>query len=167
MDDPVKTIRAAMHGDIPALYALYSHIGKKDDGYFEHVLGQGTAIYLCYDGAAMAGFCLLNGTPRYSLYRRLNIPEIQDINVLPDYRRRGHASALIAHCENVARAKGCDSVGISVGLTKDYGAAQILYSKLGYLPDGNGVTYDRAPVQARRMYPLDDDLALMMMKDLG
>lgn len=160
-------IRAAGADDVPLLYGLYAHIGKKDDGYFEHVLMQGTEIFLCMDDAGRAaGFCLLNNAPRYALYRRLNIPEIQDINILPEYRRRGYATALIKWCEGLARARGCDMIGISVGLTHDYGPAQILYARLGYLPDGNGVTYDREPVDARRTYPLDDDLALMMVKAL-
>jgi hypothetical protein len=51
-----------------------------------------------------------------------------------------------------------------VGLSADYGAAQRLYHKLGYEPDGNGVTYDRAPVTPGQKYPLDDDLALMLVK---
>ena len=33
-------------------------------------------------------------------------------------------------------------VGIGVGLYPDYGSAQRLYIKRGYLPDGHGATYN-------------------------
>jgi hypothetical protein len=32
-------------------------------------------------------------------------------------------------------------VGLGVELCADYGPAQMLYIKKGYIPDGNGVTY--------------------------
>lgn len=159
-------IRQAGQEDIPLLYDLYKHIGKKDDGYFEFALKQGSSIYLSFEKSKATGFCLLNWAPRYSLYRKLGIPEIQDINVLPKYRRKGIATALIKWCEGVARSKDRELIGISVGLTKDYGPAQILYAKLGYTPDGNGVTYDRDGVVAGKAYPLDDNLSLMMIKPL-
>ena len=57
-------------------------------------------------------------------------------------------------------------MGIAVGVTKDYGPAQIMYSKMGYMPDGNGATYDRQGVQANMTYTLDDDFALMLVKPL-
>lgn len=159
-------IREAAAGDIPSLYALYHAIGKKDEGYFENALAHGTTILIACEEGTACGFCLLNWKPRYSLYRRLGLPEIQDLNVIPAHRRKGIATMLIKWCEGLGRAKGCDHIGISVGLTKDYGPAQILYARLGYLPDGNGITYDREPVLFAKPYPVDDDLALMMIKPL-
>ena len=47
-----------------------------------------------------------------------------------------------------------------------FGAAQRLYCKLGYIPDGNGVTYDREAVRAGDMRAVDDLLCLMMVKAL-
>ena len=158
-------IRKATADDVPALYDLYRHIGKKDDGYFEHALEQ-CDVMLAFREKTLCAFCLLNWQPRYSLYRKLGIPEIQDLNVLPHYRRKGIATMMIEECENLARSKSCELVGISVGLTKDYGPAQILYTKLGYMPDGNGVTYDREGIHAGRAYLVDDNLALMMTKTL-
>lgn len=158
-------IRKAGAEDVPALYDLYRHLGKHDDGYFEQALEQ-CDVLMAYSDEKLCGFCLLNWQPRYSLYRKLGIPEIQDLNVLERFRRKGIATLLIEEAEDIARAKKCELVGISVGLTKDYGAAQILYTKLGYVPDGNGVTYDRAGVHLGKSYPMDDNLALMMTKAL-
>lgn len=159
-------IREAGKDDLPLLHSLYDAIGKKDDGYFEHALAYGSSVLIAACEGRDCGFCLLNWRPRYSLYRKLEIPEIQDLNVLPDNRRKGIASSMIKWCEGMARSKGCTHMGISVGLGKDYGPAQILYVRMGYEPDGNGVTYDREAVAIGRAYPVDDDLALMMIKAL-
>ena len=51
-----------------------------------------------------------------------------------------------------------------MGLYKDYGPAQKLYSKLGYSPDGNGITYKGQPAIAGQSYVLDDDLILWLTK---
>lgn len=118
-------------------------------------------------GGKDAGYCVLNLTPKYAYFRAHDIPEIQDLNVLPPYRRRGVASALIAHCENLARRKGHRQMGIAVGLHGGFGAAQRLYVRLGYVPDGYGITHDRAIVPAGSFKPVDDHLCLMMVKGIG
>ena len=109
------------------------------------------------------GYCMLNWQPRYSLYKKLGIPEIQDLNVVPDARRQGVATALIAVCEKAVEA---EQIGVSVALSSAYGPAQRLYAALGYLPDGYGVTFDREPVLHGELRPVDDDLCLMLVKKL-
>lgn len=109
------------------------------------------------------GFAILNYEPRYDLYRRMGIPEIQDVFVLPEARRNGVAKALIRHCEQHVKA---DMVGISVPVSPQFGAAQRLYYQLGYEPDGNGVTYERVALNHGDMVKLDDGLCLMMLKSL-
>jgi len=109
------------------------------------------------------GFVVLNHQPKYSFYKRLGIPEIQDVFVLPDYRGQGIATALIQFCEKQIHG---DMVGISVPISPQFGQAQRLYYKLGYKPDGNGVTYEREQVIHNTMARVDDNLCLMMVKDL-
>lgn len=159
-------IREATKIDLPVLYEVYRSIGKKDDGYFEHVMTQSTIILVASLNGEDCGFCIYNMQPRYNMYRKLGIPEIQDLNVVSTARRNGVARALIKWCEGMARSKNCTQIGISVGLFKDYGPAQILYAKMGYIPDGNGVTYDREGVKPYSSYLVDDNLSLMMVKDL-
>ncbi len=100
------------------------------------------------------------------LYKKLDIPEIQDLNVASNYRQQGIATKMIESFENLARDQGAEYIGISVGLTKDYGPAQRLYNKLGYAPDGNGITYDRAAVSHGQRVLVNDDLCLMLLKEL-
>jgi ribosomal protein S18 acetylase RimI-like enzyme len=110
-----------------------------------------------------SAYAVLNSKPAYHLYQRLGIAEIQDIYVMPDYRRQGLASKLIHHCETQAEG---DMVGISVPVSPQFGAAQRLYHKLGYAPDGNGVTYERHAIEHNATVKLNDDLCLMLVKEL-
>lgn len=159
-------IREATTQDLPVLYRIYKVCGKQDDGYFENCLAENCSLLIAGLEGEDVAIGLLNWSPRYSLYKKLGIPEIQDLNVVPSHRRNGIATTMIKWCEGLARSKGKDMIGIGVGLTRDYGAAQILYTKLGYIPDGYGVTCDRETVTPHALYRMDDDLSLMMIKSL-
>ncbi len=111
-------------------------------------------------------YVLYTRTPRYKPFQRLNIPEIQDLNVHPDHRQQGLARAMLAKCEAKAKEEGCDMIGLGVGLSQRYGPAQRLYCQSGYLPDGAGLVYDGVPVALGEARPNDDDLCLMMVKAL-
>lgn len=123
-------------------------------------------IYIASDAVQDAGYVQLNLHPLYPPFRRLNIPEIQDLNVIPACRQQGIGTALVAHCEEVARQRGSADMGISVGLHARFGAAQRLYVRLGYIPDGAGAAYDEVPVIVGEMRPVDDMLTLKLVKTL-
>jgi len=160
-------IKLARFADLAALQGLGHSV---EAGYYEHCLEEQTQgkreILVATLGGRIAGYVFLNGNPRYQPFRRLGIPEIQDLFVSPDARRQGIGEALVQECEARARAKGCTQMGIAVGLHAGFGAAQRLYVRLGYVPDGAGVMYDRDAVRVGEMRPIDDDLTLMMIKDL-
>ena len=59
-----------------------------------------------------------------------------------------------------------DIAGNGVGLYPDYGSAQRLYIKRGYLLNGHGVTYSYEYAILGREYPLYDDLVLWFTKKL-
>ena len=164
-------IREATYKDLNALREISSQLRQeKDVDYFEHQFeraGEGKRVVLI---AAMndenAGYCILNWEPKYGYFRSQNIPEIQDLNVLPAFRQRGFATRMIEYCEKAAVKKGRKLMGISFGLHAAFGPAQRLYVKIGYVPDGFGVTYDRKQVSAGEFRPVDDHLCLMMVKNL-
>lgn len=166
------TIRLAGDKDTDLLEKMMAGTGRhKEAGYFtrcleEQAQGRREVCIAEGEGGDAAGYVMLNWRPQYALYRKLQIPEIQDLNVIPAARRQGVGRALIAHCESRAREKGCTQIGISVGLYAGFGPAQRLYAKLGYEPDGCGVTYDREYVSPGEIRPVDDNLALMMVKSL-
>lgn len=67
--------------------------------------------------------------------------------------------------KKLALKDGFGEVGIGVGLYQDYGAAQRLYFRLGYSPDGRGITYKCKSVTPGESYPVDD-LILWLRKKL-
>lgn len=162
--------RRASSPDCEGLYRLYQKMGKKEPGYFERCIEEQEAgrreILIANAEGTDIGYGMLNRQPQYSLYKRLGMPEIQDLNVIPEARRQGAGKALIGALEDIARGLGYKQIGISVGLHADYGPAQRLYVKLGYVPDGLGVTYDRVAVAVGEIRPVDDNLCLMMVRDL-
>ena len=61
-------------------------------------------------------------------------PEVHDVSVRSEHRRRGVASALIAAAERQTRAHGGDRLRIAVGVDNE--PAQALYRALGYVDAG-------------------------------
>ncbi len=143
---------------------------EKPAGYFHTALEQQAAgalrLLLALQAKEYLGHCKVVWQSDYGAFRAAGIPEIQDLNVRPDYRRRGIASQLLAQAE-AQIAERSQYAGIGFGLYADYGAAQRLYIKRGYLPDGRGAQYRGQPVEPGAAYPLDDDLVLYLIKRLG
>ncbi len=173
MTDLKFNIRRAEVNDLDALIAISeANRSRKDRDYWNLCAARLEAKELiallaeAKEGQAV-GYGFLNWHPKYRLYERLGIPEIQDLNVLEEFRRQGIARALIRMCEEAAIEKGHEDIGISFGLTKEFGSAQQLYIALGYVPDGYGVTYDREPVQSGQFRSIDDNLCLMLVKKLS
>jgi hypothetical protein len=81
----------------------------------------------------------------------------------------GVGSLILDTAEKEAATKS-QIIGIGVGLYAGedggYGAAQRLYVKRGYVPDGKGITYHDEPTIPGHSYPLDDDLILWLTKKL-
>jgi GNAT superfamily N-acetyltransferase len=63
------------------------------------------------------------------------LPEIQDVFVLPEQRRRGIATELTCAAEAEARIRGWDSISLSVSRDGNPQARR-LYEKLGYVDAG-------------------------------
>jgi len=161
------SIRTAVSSDIPALQALGN---AHEDQYFERCFAEQTEgkreILIAETDGQIAAYVMLNFNPRYQPFRRLGIPEIQDLFTASHARRQGIGEALVNACEDKARAHECTQIGIAVGLHAGFGAAQRIYVRKGYVPDGAGVMYDRDAVHMGDMRIIDDDLTLMLIKDL-
>lgn len=164
-------IWAAGRDDIEKLDILLAQDNqKREERYFETCLDlqdqKLREVLLIIHNGEICGFCHYNRNSKYQPFRSLKIPEIQDIYISKDCRRNGLATSMIEYCENKAREEGHDLIGLGVGLYADYGKAQKLYAKLGYQPDGCGIVYDRVAIEPGKSYSVDDDLCLMMIKEL-
>ena len=112
------------------------------------------------------GFGTLKFSSDYINFRLQNIPEINDILIAPSDRNKGFGQAIVHALELEAKKLGHVVIGLAVGLYKDYGSAQRLYAKMGYVPDGNGITYQNQLVVPGNAYPVDDDLLLWLTKKI-
>lgn len=112
-----------------------------------------------------AGYLTIKWQSDYAPFKKVNIPEVVDFNVLKKYQRLGIGTALMDEAENRIR-KIADFVGIGFGVIKDYGAAQILYVKRGYIPDGNGMTKNSKSLTYGDKVTVDDSLVFHLLKRL-
>ena len=153
---------------IPWATAGYEKMGwEVDEGYFESCLEEQQAgkqvVFVGHESTLYFGHLKLVWHSDYEHFRRNNIPEIKDLNVIPDMRRQGVASQLITRAETFATTK-CKATGISVGLHYWYGPAQQLYAKLGYVPDGHGIYFNNLLVEAEDSVIANDELVLRLVK---
>jgi GNAT superfamily N-acetyltransferase len=156
---------------IGSLHYSFSKVGwEKPVSLFEKYLeeqnsGAREVLVALFEGD-VAGYGTLVWESKYDFFKKRDIPEINDLNVLPNFRGKGIATLILNDFEKRVAKTTHSKVGIGFGLYKDYGAAQSLYIKRGYLPNKEGVTYNYQNVVPGRSYPIDDDLVLWFVKNL-
>lgn len=170
-DPPDLTeMRALQTLDAPVIAEAFAAVGwhKPAEQYVRYSDEQQAGSRDCWValvGGRIAGYVTLKWVSEAPGLAGCGTPEIQDLNVLPQFRRRGIGSRLLDCAEEAARSRG-SVVGIGVGLHPGYNAAQRLYVKRGYVPDGLGVTHNGRYVQEGEQVPFDDGLVLHLTKDL-
>ena len=98
-------IRILEETDPPSIAAAFTNMGwnKPENQYrryfHEQMAGTRTSFVGIIEGQ-FAGYVTVNWRPTYAGFADLNIPEIQDLNVLTKYRRKGIASRLLDRAEN-------------------------------------------------------------------
>lgn len=136
------------------------------DEYWQEQQKMERLVWLAFAEDSACGYVTLKWQSLYLPFQKKGIPEVVDLNVLPEFRSRGIGATLLDWAEEAARKREYPYIGLGVGLYKDYGHAQKLYVKKGYVPDGNGVTYNYLPARPGKSVPLDDDLILWFKKAL-
>ena len=170
-EDASLTIRDMEESDEQAFFDAYTAQGwHPEAGYYlmrirEAAEGKCTALTAVYEGVP-AGAVYLYRTAAAGPFKGKGIPEIVDFGVLQRFQRRGIGGHLMDVAERLA-GQHADSVCLGVGLCREYGSAQRMYVKRGYIPDGSGVWYrDVQCVQYETVCTIDDDLVLFMEKKL-
>jgi len=169
MTDDLR-LRSMNDVDPQALAEEFSRIGWiKPVTLFERYLAEQAAgtrsCWLAHLGAALTGYVTVNWKSTYAFFAEENIPEIQDLNVLPHFRRRGIGTALLDQAEAHVAVRS-NVAGLGVGHHSGYNDAHRLYAKRGYIPDGRGLTYKDRYLREGEQVSLDDDLLLHMLKRL-
>lgn len=137
---------------------------KKWDQYYKEQKTDIRIVCIVLEGFNIIGYGSLLFQSKYPYF--VGHPEIQDLWIFEEHRKKGIGARLIGCLEEHAKNREFKEVGLGVGLYKDYGSAQKLYAHLGYLPDGRGVTYQYQPTIPGKSYPLDDDLVIWLKKQL-
>lgn len=163
-------IRAFDDSDPATIASAFQRIGwkKAEAQYRRYLKEQAAGRRVCRVGVVdgrIAGYVTLNWQPTYPPFAQAGIPEIQDLNVLPEFQRQGIAMRLLNEVEVLAGERS-STVGIGVGLHPGYNAAQRLYGKRGYIPDGRGITYHDRFLEEGAEIVLDDELVLHLTKRL-
>lgn len=154
--------------DIPSIATAFQSLDwNKPASQYERYLeeqeqGHRTVVVAFKEGV-FVGYLTILWMADYPPFRAENIPEIRDFNVLPDARREGIGTHLMDEAEKMIAMRS-SKAGLGVGLTADYGAAQRLYVKRGYIPDGAGLMSNDRAVEHGQQVHADDDLTLQFVK---
>lgn len=163
-------IRLLETGDITEIAAAFAVLGwDKPASQYERYLAEQQAgsrtVFVARMDDIFAGYVTVNWQSDYPPFHEAAIPEIQDFNVLPLFRRQGIGNRLLDEAEQIITGK-TSVAGIGVGLYADYGTAQRMYVKRGYIPDGRGLFFRGHFVRPGEPVVVDDDLTLCFTKRL-
>jgi GNAT superfamily N-acetyltransferase len=133
--------------------------------YYEEQTAGLRIVLVAFEDTIFLGYLTILWKSYYPSFAKSGIPEIMDFNVLKEYRCKGIGAALMDMAEKIV-AKEYSLVGISVGLYSDYGTAQRMYVKRGYVPDGLGIFQNEKQIKGGDSVIVDDDLTLAFIKHL-
>jgi GNAT superfamily N-acetyltransferase len=117
-------------------------------------------------GHDVVGYAAILWESDFAGFRDRGIPLIHQVAVAGPFRRQGVAALLRDRAEQLARERGIATLGITVGLSGEYGPAQRLYGQRGYCPGGRGACRGQRPVSKGMPVTMDDDLIVWLTKDL-
>lgn len=154
---------------IPNIVRAFEKIGwnktvSQYERYLQEQDQEARATLVAFMSGEFAGYVNLLWRSSYKPFLEKNIPEINDLNVLPIYRNQGIGTFLIQSVEDIAIQNASTEIGIGVGMTKGYGSAQRRYVKMGYVPDGEGLTSYGKLIEYGNSVLVDDDLVLWFTK---
>ena len=111
---------------------------------------------------AVAGYITILPSAKHGPFAEV-YPELSDFNVFEPFRNQGIGNQLLEEAEKRVKLVSI-KVSLGVGLHSGYGAAQRLYIKRGYIPDGTGVWYRNQPLKMNATSQNNDDLVLYLSK---
>ena len=165
------TLTPLSQTDLDEIVLAFKQIGwHKPKGIYESYLEEQAlglrSVLIARETGKFCGYITVKWKSDYPSFAEKNIPEIIDLNVLPQYQKKGIGTKLIRTCEDLAKYQERALIGLGVGLTADYGNAQRLYIQLGYVPDGHGLHSKNMPAKYGEKVIVDDDLVIYLTKIL-
>ncbi len=164
-------IRSMIFEDIEKLayeFSLQGWLEKSVEQFTKYLDEQNKKerqVFIAEVDGNIAGYITLLPNDPEGPFANKNIPTVCDFNVLMKYQRQGVGFALMDQVENAAKETS-DVICLGVGLYTNYGTAQRMYIKRGYIPDGSGVWYQGKNLPPYDECVNDDDLVLYLSKTL-
>jgi ribosomal protein S18 acetylase RimI-like enzyme len=164
-------LREMLETDPPVLAAAFTAQGWNKPlsqylRYWQESLAGKRVVLLAENKGQFAGYLCILWESDYPAFCQAGIPEIVDLNVLIKFRRLKIGTALMDEAERRIALRS-PVAGIGVCLDGDYGAAQVLYARRGYVPDGRGIFYHDHYPQYGEQVRLDNDLVLHLTRQLS
>ena len=168
--DEFLLIRSMEMDDSKIMYETYLSYGwhpslEVYENYYKEQGDGKRKVFVAVCEGEVCGYCTLVLNPEEGPWVGKGYPEIVDLSVFRHRQNQGIGNKLLDVIEQEA-AKISDTVFLAVGLHSGYGAAQRIYPKRGYIPDGSGVWYQGKPLEQYAPCCNDDDLLLFMSKKL-
>jgi GNAT superfamily N-acetyltransferase len=165
------TIRSMNKEDAEIFYKTYLSYDWHPNidtylNYYKQQEEKSRLVFIAEYEGFVAGICTLVLNPDEGPFGNQGIPEIVDLCVFFDRHNKGIGSKILDIVESEA-AKISTKVYLAVGLHYGYGAAQRIYVKRGYIPDGSGIWYKGKQLEQYANCYNDDDLLLFLIKELG
>ena len=169
-NDEKLTIRSMVPEDAKVYYDTYMSYGwhpqiETYENYYKEQEKSERIVFVAEYEGKVCGICTLVLHPKEGPFAGKGYPEIVDLGVFFHIHKQGIGSKLLDVAEAEA-AKISDTVFLAVGCHSGYGAAQRIYVKRGYIPDGSGVWYQGKVLDQYAPCVNDDDLLLFMSKKL-
>lgn len=161
------TIRSMQADDIPLICKADRDESQGNIEYLSRQLenqqsGDCLALVAFFDEEP-AGYVFLYLQCKWGGLGKQGIPGIVDLRIFEAYRMKGIGSRLMDIAEQEA-SRYSDQVYLDVCLNSDYGPAQIMYAKRGYIPDGKGVYYNQEICPVNAECKNDDELTICLIK---
>lgn len=167
MEATIEWVTAETLERTVALLADEVYVGERaeaEEHFADHAAGGGET-WLAWVAGRLAGYVTIRWESHNPAFRERGIPLIHHLLVFEPYRRHGIGGRLMDAAERRIATRSA-AAGITVGIFDAYGAAQRLYARRGYLPDGRGVCQGHRPLIQGETVAVDHDLILWMTKDL-
>lgn len=129
------TIRNANLADLGDVYHLVCDLEGETlnpqifaQTYSESLKEKNVHYFVACDGDRIVGFLSMH--IQRILHHERQTCELQELNVLPDYRSQGIGTMLMNHAESLARELGLEEIELTTRLYRT--RAQEFYKRLGY-----------------------------------
>ena len=133
------------------------------DGYYMDQETNKRFVFIAEYQGSIAGYTTLFAEATTGPFANKGIPEVVDFGVFIKYQRKGIGNIILDVVEKIA-SEISNTISLGVGLHSGYGAAQRIYVKRGYIPDGSGVWYKNVQLDQYSSCCNDDDLVLYLSK---